>query len=162
MALNPTAREANVIDSIKKYFVDNIYTTEGIAVTFDDSLSQPKVQGSPSEVDRWVGIETGDLELDTLSEFFLEIYVCTRKDNEGFRNAQLRDTIMGYLVDSEGTYTDGMMRIPFYRSVAGGFSNWTLLGNLLIQDVIESGRMKTPDETKFKVLTVRLRFASKV
>ena len=43
MSLHATAREANVTDSIQKYFIDNLETIEGLAVTFDKALSQPKL-----------------------------------------------------------------------------------------------------------------------
>jgi len=161
MPLDATAREANVIDSIKKYFVDNIFTTKGIPLSFDDALTQPKLTGSPSEVDKWVNILPGPIDFKTMSDFMLEIFCCVRKDDEGFKLAQLRDTVQELLTDTDGTYPDGMKRITFYQSVPGGQSNWVSLGALVVQDITDSGRMKAGDETKFRVLTVRLRFASK-
>ena len=161
MTLDPTLREANIRDSVVKYFVDNINTTSGVPLTFDKSLSVPKVTGKQaSQVDRWVNIDFGTLITDILSSQVLQIYVCTRKDNEGFRLAQLRDTVFGYLFDSDDTYLNGM-RIPFYKSDSRGHSFWTLIGAFMVQDVDEGPRMEAGDETKFKILTVRLRFASK-
>jgi len=157
MALHATARESNIIDSIKKYFVDNLVTTEGIAVTFDVALSEPKIQGRM--VDRWVACDIGTIVLESVSEVNFELYLCTRRDNEGFRLAQLRDTVMGYLTNA-GSAGDGKVSIPFYQSSAT--VAWTLLGGMLITDVIESRRMKGPDETKYKILTVRLKFGAKV
>jgi hypothetical protein len=159
MALDPTAREANIIDSIKKYLSDNLETTENIALTFDVALSAPKIQGRL--VDRWVSCDIGVIVLDSISEANFELFLCTRRDNEGFRLAQLRDTVMGYLTNS-GTPGDGRMSIPFYQSSSSPSATWTLLGGMLIMDVIESRRMKAPDETKYKILTVRLKFGAKV
>ncbi len=119
MALDPTARESNIIDSLKRFFVDNLYTAEGIEVTFDVSLSVPTLQGT--EVDRWYAIGWGSLALETLSSFPVNIFCCTRRDTEGFKLAQLRDTAYGYLIDVD--QTDGMKRITFYRSRAAGA--WT-------------------------------------
>ena len=157
VGLDPTARLANVKDSLKKYFVDSLYTGEGIALTFDKALSTPTLQGTA--VNRWVSVNFGLLDMETLSTLLLNIFCCTRGDAEGFRLAQLRDTVMNYLIDIE--QSDRMRRIPFYRSRASG--NWTLLaGGFIVQDVIESGELEAPDETKYRILTAKLRFASKI
>ena len=65
MTIDATAREANVRDSIKKYFVDNLYSKEGIQLTFDKTLSTPTIQGTA--VDRWVTVVFGEMNLDALS-----------------------------------------------------------------------------------------------
>ena len=157
MALHATAREANVIDSNKKYFIDNLETTEGLVVTFDKALSKPKLHGKFD--DRWVSIAFGPIIIDTLSTALLDIYCCTRKDNEGFKLAQLRDTVEGYLTN-DGSSGDGKTIIPFYQSHPT--DPWTLLGGMVVVDVIPSGRMEAPDETKYRILSTRLRFASKI
>lgn len=156
--LDATAKKANVKDSLKKYFVDNLETTEGLNLTFDKYLSTPKVQGH--EVDRWVGLRFGSTEMSVMGHQMLDIYNCTRSDAEGFKLAQQRDKIFKYLTDS--SQTDGMARIPFYRSRADG--NWTLLaGGFVVQKpVIESDEIDADDGTKFQILTVTLRFSSKV
>ena len=159
MALDPTARESNLRDSLKKYFVDNIYTGHSIELTFDRGIQAPKIQGSPSETDRWVGVVVGPLDRGTLGEFTITVFCCTRKDSEGFRLAQLTDTVMDYLSDTD--QTDGMRRIPFYRSRPAPAS-WTLLGQLMVQDVMESGQLEAEDGTKYKALTCRLRWAAKI
>ena len=156
MALDATAREANVRDSIKKYFIDNIYTTEGIAVMFDTSVSEPDLR--KITMDRWLSVAFGSMGRETLSFIITDLYCCTRRDPEGFRLAQLCDTVMGYLTDIDSS--DGMKKITFYQSRASGA--WTDLGGLVIQDIIESPENLAPDETKFKMLNVRWRFASKV
>ena len=158
MALDPTAREANVRDSVKKFFVDSINRAEGFDLTFDRGLARPRLQGTPSEVEKWVSVNFGPIEASELSEHSLSVYCCTRKDNEGFKLAQLRDTVLGYLVDT--TQTDGMKRINLYRSFSG--QPWTLLGAMVVQEVTESEQLEADDETKFKILTVRLRWGSKV
>ena len=154
MALDSTAREANVRDSIKKYFVDNIHTIEKIQVTFDKSLTTPKIQGT--EVDRWITVVFGEMELDTFSSFSLEIFCCTKKDAEGFKLAQLRDKIMGYLIDT--TQTDCMARIPLYRSSAS--EAWVLLGAMVVQIDLESPITEAEDGTKFKSIAIRLRWGA--
>ncbi|TET75874.1 MAG: hypothetical protein E3J43_07615 [Candidatus Heimdallarchaeota archaeon] len=157
MALDPTAREANFRDSIKKYFVDNLETTENIPLTFDKALSSPNLQGKA--VHKWVTVLFGSIHIGTMSEIYFRIFCCTRQDNEGFKLAQLKDTVMGYLIN-DGTVGDGQVRVPFYRSYAN--QAWTLLGSLLVIDVIPSDQLEAPDETKYIILTVRLKTASKM
>ena len=157
MALDPTARTTNIKDSIQKYFVDNVWRTSKIPLTFDKALSAPVLQGQDA-VNRWVGVRMDDLSLEVLSSQVLSIYCCARKDKEGFIMAQVVDTVMGYLTDT--TQTDGFARIPFYRSYET--QPWTLLGALLVVDVDISSELEAPDKTKFRILTVRLRFPAKV
>jgi len=157
MSLDDTAKESNIRDSIKKYFVDSIYTAEGVQITFDRYLTTPNVQGRA--VDKWVSVNFGDMDLSSLSTHDLSIMCCTRSDGEGFKLAQLRDKVYKYLTDN--TQTDGMARFAFYRSRAAGA--WTqLAGGFLVQDILESRQFDAEDGTKYKVLSVRLRFSSKV
>ena len=156
MSLDDTAKESNLRDSLKKYFVDSLYTAEGQQITFDKYLTTPNIQGK--SVDRWVSINFGGLDMSVLSSYPLNIYCCTRADGEGFKLAQLRDKVYKYLTDN--TQTDGMARITFYRSRADG--NWTAIGYILVQEVIESQQFEADDGTKYKILTARLRFSSKV
>ena len=157
MALHATAREANVVDSLKKYFIDNLETVEGLVVTFDKALSQPKLTGRFT--DRWVSVAMGPISFDTLSTALIDIYCCTREDNEGFKLAQLRDTVEGYMTN-DGSPGDGKKIIPFYQSHPT--DAWVLLGGMVVADVIASARLEAPDETKYRILTARLLFASKV
>lgn len=154
MTLDATAREANVRDSLKKYFIDNLYTTEGYPVTFDRSLTTPKVQGV--EVEKWVSIIFGDMELETLSSFYIEIFCCTKKDAEGFKLAQLRDKVVGYLIDT--SQTDGWARITLYRSSAT--LAWASIGALIPQVETETTYPDASDGTKVKSISVRLRWAA--
>jgi len=159
MALDDTAKESNIRDSLKKYWVDSLYTAEGVHLTFDKYLSTPNVVTSKAK-DRWVSINSGPMELSEMSSLMLNIFCCTRADGEGFKLAQLRDKVFKYLTDSD--QTDGMARIALYRSRADG--NWTQLdGGFIIQaPVIESQHFDADDGTKYKILTPRLRFSSKV
>lgn len=155
MALDATARRANIKDSIKKWAVDDIETSER-PVTFDKWLSTPDIAGG--EAKKWVSFNLGAVERDMLSEIMLDIICCTRADAEGFKLAQLTDNIMAELTDT--TKTDGMKRIPFYRSYSD--QAWELLGSILVQDVKESNEMEGPDGTKYIIFSCRLRTASKI
>jgi len=158
MVLDPSARESNIRDSIKKYFVDNVQRGLGVQIMFDRTLGTPKTTGQ-RPVKQWVSIVFGYIDLDTLSEINLDIIVATREDPEGYQLAHLRDKVMAYLIDT--TQTDGMARIPFYRSQEG--QPWTLLGAMVVQTVgPESMQMIEEDETKFKIIPARLRWGTKV
>jgi len=155
-SLDDSAKESNIRDSIKRFFIDNTYKIDGIHLTFDKYISTPNVQGKA--VDRWVSINFGAMSLSEMSTHILEIYCCTRKDGEGFKLTQLRDKVFARLTDN--TMTDGMAAFTFYRSRATGA--WTPIGSIIIQDIMESGQFEAEDGTKFKILTTRLRFSSKV
>lgn len=154
-AIDSTVRESNIMDSIKKYFYDNLYTIEGIAVSFDRTLTNPKVQGI--EVDKWYTISFGEVRLGTLSEVDVTIFCCTKKDSEGYRLAQLRDKLMGYLTDT--TKTDGMARVTLYRSSAT--ETWSSVGTMLIQLMSESSHLEDVDGTKFKAIVITLKWGAK-
>jgi len=155
MVLDPTAREANVRDSVKKYFVDNLTPTHKLS--FDKGMATPSVQGLGS-AEKWVSVNWGFTEMSDMGDYFLTIYCCTRKDNEGFKLAQLRDAVMGILSDT--TQTDGIRRIPFYRSYES--KAWDLIGALLVTEVVESMQNTADDETKYKILTVRLKWSARI
>jgi len=157
MALDETAKKENIKASIRKYFVENVARTGGKRLTFDKSLSNPRIQGQ-SPVDEWVSVNHGSMDVESLSSHDIIVHCCTRKDAEGIKLAKLRDVVMGYLSDI--TTTDGFCRIPFYQIKMTG--PWTLLGAFLVTEVHESDDMESTDETKFITLTCRLRFASKV
>ena len=158
MSLDATAKTSNIKDSVKKHFVDNIQIAEGITVTFDKALTTPNLQGKG--VNRWVSIRFGEMEIDFLSDILLEVFCCTRQDSEGFKLAQVRDKVVEYLSVDPTTSNTNLKRIVFYRSYFD--QPWVEIGSLLVQEIIESGEMVSVDETKYKILTVRLRTASKV
>ena len=158
MSLDATAKTSNIKDSFKKHMVDNIVVIEGIPVTFDKALTQPDIQGKT--VHRWINIIFGDMEIDFFSDILIEIYCCTRQDPEGFKLSQVRDKVVSHLSVDPSTAITNLYRIPFYRSYFD--QAWEVIGSLLVQEIIESGEMTSVDETKYKVLTVRLRTASKV
>lgn len=156
MALDATARYANVKDSIKKYFIDNLYTVENVPLQFDVTLGDPDTLDKG--VNKWVSIKFGPMVRGTVCDLDLELWCCTRSDNEGFRLAQLTDTVMGYITDT--TTTDGFKRIPFYRSKAVGA--WELLGAMVITEQAETASEETEFGIKFRLITCTLKWAAKV
>lgn len=157
MALDPTARETNYMDSMKKYIVDSMWTVERVPISFDPSLANPKIPNN-MELTTWLNVRFGDLYRDDLSRAVLEIRCASRQDNEGFKLAQLTDKVIGYFTTTSG---DGIKRITFYRSYPSP-TPWTIIGGIVVQDIMESAVYMADDETKFKVLHIVLRFASKI
>jgi len=160
ITLSDIIREANIRDSLKRYFVNSLYIDEGVELTFDKYLSTPNVRSKA--IDRWVSINFGQMVLDMslLSSLTLDIFCCTRSDGESFDLARLRDQAYEYLTDN--TRIDGMARIPFYRSRADGA--WTLLngGFVIVKSISESEQFEADDGTKYKILSVTLQFGAKV
>lgn len=157
MALDPTARESNYMDSVKKYIVDTMWTVEKVPISFDPSLSNPRIPNN-MELRTWLNVRFGDLYRDDLSRANLEVRCCARQDNEGFKLAQLCDKVLGYFTTTSG---DGIKRITFYRSYPSP-TPWDVIGGIVVQDVLESGVFRAEDETQYKVLNIVLRFASKI
>jgi len=155
MALDPSAKRINIKRSLKKYFVDNIELAQSITVTFDKSLSAPKVQGTT--ITNWVAIRIGSMAKGSESELQVDLYCCSRRDPEGKVLSEVVDKVTQYLSDT--TKTDTMARIPFYDTSA---LPWTSIGSFVITDVIDSEEMEAPDETKFVVLSCLLKWSAKV
>ena len=155
MALDSTARESNVRDSLKKYFIDSFFTAEQVRLTFDKGLAAPSIQGTA--VTRWIAVQFGSLVMDTMSEHVIQIFCCTREDPEGYRLAQLRDKVLGYLTDADAT--DGLKRIPFYKS---NVNPWELIGGLVVLLDPESPQLVADDETKFKIIPFRIKWGAKI
>lgn len=152
MVLDPTTRESNFRDSIKKFFIDNLKTIEGIDVTFDISLSSPKIQGQPHQVKKWISVNFGDIDTEeAVSEGEIIVIPCTRGDAEGYQLTHLRDRVMGYLTNP-GTIT-------LYRSYP---APWVEIGGMKVFVGVESQQMEAEDSTKFKRIPVLLKWGSRL
>jgi len=159
MSLDPTARLSNVLDSIKKYFVDNITGNHGYQIIFDKSLTTPEVFQTHSWK-KWVVINMGQLNRNE-GYLIIHIFCCTREDDEGHILAQMTDNVMGYLSDT--TQTDSLARIPLYRSRATGA--WELLQGgfvVLVNGEFPNQDLLDKDGTKFSVIDVTLRWVAKI
>jgi hypothetical protein len=155
MAFDDTAKEANLRDSYHKYVIDNT----SVAVTIDKGLNDPDLTNKNTE--KWIAINFGPLEISHMSEVRWDVYLCTRRDNEYFKLSNLRDQFMALHFDD--SKTDGLRRITLYRSdPTKDSSTWSSIGTILIQDVLQSGNLEGPDETKYKVLTIVSRVPTQI
>lgn len=158
MSLDPTARLSNVKDSLKKYFSDNLEGVEQLNISFDPTLNTPPVSQGQIVVESWIQIRELGKSMGSSSSMQMDFICCTRKDSEGFKLAQLRDKVMGYLTDSN--QTDGMRRITFYQSRATGA--WTVIGGIIITNIKESGTLPAADNTKQIILTVTFKWGARI
>jgi hypothetical protein len=157
MALHSTSRLSNIKDSLKKYFVESLEQTEGLQVVFDKNVENiPTVQGTP--VDRWVVVIMGTPDINSpLASANVKVICCSQKDSEGFKLAQTRDAVVGYLTDPDKS--DGMRRIPLYKSYKD--SPWELLGGMVVQEILETDSGEIANGIKVHIMNVRLRWGAR-
>lgn len=151
--LNALSKESNVTSSLKKFLVDAL----GDAVTFDVSLKAPDIRSQgPDAVKQWYNVNFGPFGRQTLAEYDFEIFCLSRQDPEGVLLAESADTIIELLVDS--TKTDGSKRIPLYDTKE---LPWTQIGSMVVQEIWDAPVLdRIKDETKLKILSVKLRWGA--
>lgn len=155
MPLDETAKLSNIVRSIKKYFVDSLFTTESIQLDFDKSY-QDVYAALPGRVDQWVIIALNPSAMDSLAVFDFTIFMYSRKDPEAVDLFVLRDTVMSYLIDT--TQTDGLARVNLYDAA------WGLIGASVI--ILPAGRHESDnyvakDGTKFRYIQASLCWGAK-
>ena len=155
MPLDETAKLSNITSSLKKYFVDSLYTGESIQLDFNKSYHDVYA-ALPNRVDQWIIVAFELSALDTLAELAFTIYMYSRKDPEAVNLFLLRDTVMSYLIDTD--QTDGLARINLYDAV------WGIVGAAVI--VLPAGRQESSnfvaeDGTKFRYIQASLRWGAK-
>jgi hypothetical protein len=151
--MNPLAKEENVKNSLKKYFVDAF----GEYVTFDVSLAAPDIRSlGPNAVKQWYNVHFGQFGRGVLAEYVFDVYCLSKQDAEGKKLSQKTDELMALLVDS--TKTDGMRRIPLYDV---NITPWSQIGSMVVESVNDMAPFFIQeDETKVKIFNVRLRWGA--
>ena len=155
MPLDETAKLSNITSSLKKYFVDSLYTGESIQLDFNKSYHDVYA-ALPNRVDQWIIVAFELSALDTLAELAFTIYMYSRKDPEAVNLFLLRDTVMSYLIDTD--QTDGLARINLYDAV------WGIVGAAVI--ILPAGRQESSnfvaeDGTNFRYISASLRWGAK-
>jgi hypothetical protein len=145
MSLHPTAKEKNLKLSVIRHFTDNIYTALSVPVLFDTGLDWP------GDGNLWVVLTQDYLEMsgNALSMMVLTMMLCSREDPDGIELAALRDDIMPLLANS----------IPVWDTDA---DPWTIINRMTADNINEGPVTTDPDGSKYKAVTLRLRFANKV
>jgi len=152
--MDPTASEANVVNSIKKYLIDTLETGAGKKIAFDAGLADPYLHDK--SITAWISVQFGSLGRQGLSMQMVDLFCGTRKDSEGVALAGLSDTVFAALVDD--TQPDGRRRIPLYDTAS---LPWSQIGTMTVSEIHEGRRMEGPDETKFKPLTCTIMWVAK-
>ena len=155
MAIDPTARETNIRDSITKFLIDNLDAAD--LKIFFDTMYVDYPEKVATELKKWYVVDFRSLDIGPLAECSFNIFMFARADREGFKVSQMRDNFVDLLIDD--TMTDGMARIDLYASHPT--NPWTLLGGMVPFIDFESAHDVLADGTKFKWLTITLRWGSK-
>ena len=151
MSLHPTASEYNLQMSLTKFFIDSLFTIEGIHIDFDKGFVVPG-----KSINEWCFINYASLTMSDLSELQIQIVIGTVKDVNGVNLVLLRDKVMKYLSDSE--MPDGVRRITHYD--ASNDSAWSVIGGLMLFLMPESGRTIASNEAKFKIINCRVKWGT--
>lgn len=154
MSLDATALLLNVKKSIRKYFLDNLYTTEGYEVTFDKGFAPPKVQGL--EKDNWYSVNFISNNNENQASTSMDIVIASRVDPEGDIVMGMRDTLFAYLIGNEG----GQRSITLYN--CANPANLASIGGMIIIPESASGIMEAEDGTKYIIFPIRLLYGVKI
>ena len=139
---DPTILETNLSKSIKKFFWDNIYTTESIPVYFDRIY-----QDVDNAVLRWICVRTRNLEVAQVSSVELMVDLFTKRDAEGDLLTALRDTVFGYLLGTIELYDVSE-------------SAWPQIAAMKIFHSPDSGVVYLPDNGKMKTMISTLKWGA--
>lgn len=152
MALDATAKKQNVRMSLRKYLIDEINGGARKSVFFDLGFSLPSIDS----LNEWVSVQFGPMQRWGLSETSMDVILVTRKDPEGNHLDELSDVVFEILTDN--SKPDGLRRIVLYNTSE---SIWTEIGSLLVDDIKDTGDMTSSDNTKFQVLSCRIKWVAK-
>ncbi len=152
MAIDATAKKSNVRMSIKKYLTDTLKTTHGKSIFFDLGFLLPK----QTELTEWISIQFGSMVRGGMSDFNMEIICATRGDCDGDSLSVLADLVFEVMTDLD--QQDGKRRILFYDVEP---EPWVQIGALLVRDISDSEEMLGVDNTKYQILTIRIKWVAK-
>ena len=147
MALDITQSEEAFNRSIKKYFVDELHTGEGILIEFDT------VYRIPDGVNEWLVFHFDGLHYQgNLATGRVSVYMFSQKDDEGVKLAKLRDTLMDKVLP--GTDSDGIKRIDLVDDLFAKVKGMVVtIGN-------ESDREVGEDGVKYKYVNLYFKYGT--
>jgi len=154
MALDPTLSEQCFRNSFKKYFIDTLYTIDGVYIGFETEYKIPK-DATGNEVNSWINFHFDGLTPgNAVSVSRVAAYIFSRRDTDGDSLAAPRDKLMNRIIDLDET--DGVKRIPLYDS------SWAETGTgILLYTGNESRSERGKDGTLYKFVNIYGRFANK-
>ena len=148
MSVDITQSEVAFKRSIKKYFVDNLVTTEGIFIEFDVAYR------IPPNVNEWVVFHFDGLTTEgNVATGRVAAYMFSIKDKEGMNLSALRDTLMDYVGDNDAD--DGKRRVPLVDET------FTTVQGMVLTPGDESKQDVGEDGTKYKYVNLYFKFGTK-
>ena len=153
--LSPETRISDFENSVKKYFIDNLETTEGIKLFFDWMEDIP-LDSTGNKLLSWGIISFGHVELGTVAECFVHVHIFTRNDFENQKLNLLMDKVNSYIVNEEAV--NGLHTIPYYNTET---VPWTVNGGIIpfIRNIYGVESLK--DSTKMRTILLTMRWGSK-
>lgn len=151
MAIAPTLSEEFYKNSIKKYFVDSLYTAEGVFISFE-KLTMDPTDAVPDSITEWIVFKfKGNAYKSPVSQRKIDAYLFSRGDAEGHALSTLRDKLVSSLVDL--TMPDGIQRVPLYDET------WAIISGMLLTVGTESEEEIATDDTLYKVVPINIIYA---
>lgn len=152
MALDVTLSEECFKNSIKKFFVDSLYTTQGIYIEFDTEYKIPKKEGV--EVDQWIVFHFDGLHYKgSVAEGRVAAYLFSRRDEEGSDLGVLRDKLLDLLIDEDAT--DGRARVGLFDT------SWVKQTSMVVDIGDESKQETAKDQTKYRYANLYFKYGCK-
>lgn len=153
----PSADEQNIRKSFKQYLLAllELDLLIDLDIFFDVTMIDPARLHDKS-LKNWVVVHFGKARIHGLSDMIIDLYCCTRSDPEGDTLSELATLMVDYLTDP--LQYDGKKRIPIYDFM---FTPHPLVGGMIVEDFNRSEDMMGPDETKYKIISTRLRWVAR-
>jgi hypothetical protein len=155
MALPEISKEKNFKISMRKYLYTNanLYSPP-ISLLFDTGMEVPINEDSPSP--SWMTINFGTFIVGTLNEAMVDIYCCARNDTSSDVVSDLRDLLVEWFTDS--SQFDSARRIPIYINL--NTAEEEIVGWMVASIAYQSPLMLATDGTKYKLVTIQLKWSS--
>lgn len=102
--------------------------------------------GEPDN-DRWVRVKFGDTEPGIVSDTTISLYCCTKDDDEYLKLASLVDDLTEFIQESN--------YIPYEQAIPEA-PYWEKVMDMRITSVMMSDDMTGADDTKIKVIMMRI------
>ena len=155
MTTNLNNSMVNLQRSVKDFCITNLITTASLNVYFDIKYVDTKLVDA-AKIKQWIVVDINNINSwGVLKTAAVSFYLHSRNDPEGDDLAGLRDSLFVYLEDM--SKTDGQVRIPLYNTSTN--KPWAKLGDMLVYVMSESPVYIADDKTKFREISVLLRWA---
>ena len=153
--LSPETRVSDFENSVKKYFVDNLQTTENIPLFFDWMDDIP-VDSNGVKLLSWIIISFGYVQLGTVAECSVNVHIFTRNDFESQNLNILMDKVNSYIINEDAV--NGLHTIPYYNTIS---LPWVVNGGIIpfIRNIYGVESLK--DNTKMRTILLTMRWGSK-